>query len=310
MRFRRRWIIFLSVFRDPREVLRHFLLPAAISAAAKYAPFLVQQISRRGLKFSQEEKVERATSAYGNFSILTNKAFYKMGLSGGVWKREWEGYLRAQASPWRDMLPRLSAKRMLFWDYYRIDRLAPGDEYQAEAAALQVLESAMVISRHAKPAEESLRLAGEGLRLIEKFFPLHATYWRDLFVNLRDYPTPIGWVHGDLHPKNLLFRQDGSVCLIDWDCVRENGVIAWDWVHFLVTRESMRRKENWYDSWLRLTRTTPAPGGWSWALEKPLLFGYFLHRVGQERSYYKYPEFFLSGIERSLQAQFLARPLA
>lgn len=63
--------------------------------------------------------------------------------------------------------------------------------------------------------------------------------------NLRKLQVPIGWIHGDFWPENILVGSDGKVSgIIDWDQADEQGLPYLDLVNlFLSTRRHFDRRE-------------------------------------------------------------------
>lgn len=110
-----------------------------------------------------------------------------------------------------------------------------------------------------------------------------------------DYHT--GLCHGDFHSRNIMRDHDGNVRVIDLDCVRFEGIVELDAVHFALELEWSASGVLWLDT---LASAMESSGDniaqclcrfsvrWSEALG----LVYFLDRVGQEKINYgfKYPK--------------------
>jgi thiamine kinase-like enzyme len=102
----------------------------------------------------------------------------------------------------------------------------------------------------------------------------------------------IGLIHGDLHLKNIMKNKEGDLKLVDYDSVKKNGLRDLDVINLLVELESQRYGIDWRVQLLNFSNVLASENMYTPYLDlfsmeiTPLLFFYYLDRIGNNARYY------------------------
>jgi len=166
-------------------------------------------------------------------------------------------------------------------------------ELHARTAVVRAVQAADLDAWIDEPAARLSRLIGHGRRL-----PALETLRNDLRTELLGRPLPIGWIHGDYWPGNLLVdRAAGTVTgIVDWDQAAAEQLAFHDILHLAlysrriagggelgeVVRHALRRPDD-LDRWLAELwpdGTSGATVGWLGDDHRRTVLLYWLHHVG------------------------------
>jgi hypothetical protein len=223
--------------------------------------------------------------------------------------KEYENALRlGSSSPeaWT-CAPAYTLQRKALFVYLICERYEPVPMPEVVKYAVEVRKKLDLIKPEGGPLDlESHPQMQAGLRIVQR--QRGSSMARQLgsvariFLEQGNYRR--GLCHGDFHSRNIMRDERGSPRVIDLDCVRFNGIVELDAMHFALEMEWSQSNALWLDTLVTAfafdgVNIQPQMSPFSVQWSKDLGVVYFLDRIGQEDINYGF-QYRKSVIERVL----------